>query len=52
MKDNTTHSYKEQFTTKPITEIKATNNYKNHPHKTNDNHKTWTTFTYRVFHDL
>jgi hypothetical protein len=25
MEDNTTHSYKEQFPTKPITEIKTTN---------------------------
>jgi hypothetical protein len=25
MKDNTTHTYKEQFPTKPITEIKTTN---------------------------
>jgi hypothetical protein len=26
MEDNTTHSYKEQFPRKPITELKATNN--------------------------
>jgi hypothetical protein len=26
MEDNTTHSYKEQFPTKSVTEIKTTNN--------------------------
>jgi hypothetical protein len=33
MEDNTTHGYKEQFSTKTITEIKTTNNTPGSPTK-------------------
>jgi hypothetical protein len=44
MEGNTTHCHYEQLPAKPTTEIKTTNN-KVQTQKTNESHKTLTTFT-------